>query len=297
MNIGVLGRAGNLDAQLDHAVAAEADGFDSWALPQLIAEDALTTLALAGTRTDTIGLDTAVVPVYGRHPANLAMQATTVNAACGGRLRLGIGLSHEMLVEGVFGISFEKPVGYLSEYLDILLPAMAGELVGVDGDRNTFRGAIQPVADAPAVVVAALGPQMLRMAGRRTDGTVTWMTGPRTLGEHTVPTITQAAADAGRPAPRIVAGLPVCVTDDVDGARARANETFAFYGELPSYRAMLDREGVESPADIAIVGDEESVAAQITALAEEGVTDFGASEFAADGDEYRRTRSTLRSLL
>ncbi|MEZ5169673.1 MAG: TIGR03564 family F420-dependent LLM class oxidoreductase [Acidimicrobiia bacterium] len=297
MNIGILGRAGSLEDQLAHATGAEADGFASWALPQIMAEDALTTLAVAGTRTDRITLGTAVVPVYGRHPANLAMQATTVNAATGGRLLLGIGLSHQVMIEGVFGISFDKPVGYLSEYLDILLPAMAGEVVDVEGDRNSFHGATQPVAAAPPVVVAALGPQMLRLAGQRTDGTITWMTGRRTLGDHTVPTITQAAAEAGRPAPRIIVGLPVCVTDDVDGARARANELFAIYGELPSYRAMLDREGAESPGDVAIIGAEESVVDQIQALAGEGVTDFGASEFATNADEAARTRQALRSLL
>ncbi len=297
MKIGILGRAGSLDDQIRHARIAEADGFANWSLPQILAEDALTTLAVAAGSVPRLELGTAVVPVYGRHPAALAMQATTVNAAADGRLLLGIGLSHQMLIEGVFGIGFDKPVGFMREYLEILLPLMAGEAVSVDGDRNTFRGGLQPVGDPPPVVVAALGPQMLKLAGRLTDGTVTWMTGPRTLGDHTVPSITKAATDAGRGAPRIIAGLPVCVTDDVDGARARADELFAIYGTLPSYQAMLEREGADTPGDIAIVGDEESVATQITSLGERGVTDFGASEFAADAEERRRTRETLRSLL
>jgi alkanesulfonate monooxygenase SsuD/methylene tetrahydromethanopterin reductase-like flavin-dependent oxidoreductase (luciferase family) len=146
-------------------------------------------------------------------------------------------------------------------------------------------------------VVAALAPLMLKLAGRMADGTVTWMTGPATLAEHTVPTITAAAAAAGRPAPKVVVGLPVCVTDDVDRARERAGAVFAMYGFLPSYRAMLDREGAEGPADVAIVGDEQTVAAGIRRVADAGATDFSAAEFAVDPDERRRTRDLLRTLV
>jgi alkanesulfonate monooxygenase SsuD/methylene tetrahydromethanopterin reductase-like flavin-dependent oxidoreductase (luciferase family) len=138
---------------------------------------------------------------------------------------------------------------------------------------------------------------MLKLAGRMTEGTVTWMTGPATLAEHTVPTITAAAAEAGRPAPKVIVGLPVCVTDDVEAARARAAKTFAMYGFLPSYRAMLDREGAEGPADVAIVGDEATVAAGIRRVADAGATDFSAAEFAVGADDKRRTRELLRTLV
>ncbi len=146
------------------------------------------------------------------------------------------------------------------------------------------------------VLLAALGSQMLRLAGEQTDGTILWMTGPATVRDHVVPAITEAAAAAGRPAPRVVCLLPVCVTGDPDGARQRAARIFAIYGDLPSYRAMLDREGAAGPADVAIVGDEDAVGAQIRVLADAGVTDFVAGEFGR-GEDAARTRALLRSLL
>jgi 5,10-methylenetetrahydromethanopterin reductase len=148
--------------------------------------------------------------------------------------------------------------------------------------------------DVP-VLLAALGPQMLKLAGQRTAGTILWMTGPATVRDYIVPTINAAAQQAARPAPRVVCILPVCVTDDPDGARARAAKVFEIYGQLPSYRAMLDREGAQGPADVAIVGSEDEVTAQIAALADAGVTDFVAGEFGA-GDDRRRTRTLLKTL-
>ena len=144
-------------------------------------------------------------------------------------------------------------------------------------------------------MVAALGPQMLRLAGEQTDGTVLWMTGPATVRDHIVPVITAAAEAAGRPGPRVVCILPVCVTDDPDGARERAGKVFAIYGELPSYRAMLDREGAAGPADVAIVGDEDAVGAQLGALRDAGVTDFVAGEYTG-GADGARTRAFLKAL-
>jgi F420-dependent oxidoreductase-like protein len=147
----------------------------------------------------------------------------------------------------------------------------------------------------PSIIVAALGPKMLQITGSIADGTATWTTGVKTLGDHIVPTLTRAAADAGRPAPRIIAGLPVCVTEDVDAARELAAKTFAVYGTLPSYRAMLDREGAETPGDIALVGDESAVGAQVQALADAGVTDFGASAYGSP-EQIDRTRALMKDL-
>jgi len=146
------------------------------------------------------------------------------------------------------------------------------------------------------VMLAALGTQMLRLAGQQTDGTILWMTGPATVRDHVVPVITEAAAAAGRPAPRVVCILPVCVTSDPDAARTRAGRLFAVYGQLPSYRAMLDREGAAGPGDVAIVGDEDAVGAQISALAEAGVTDFVAGGY-GNPEDAARTHAFLRSLL
>jgi F420-dependent oxidoreductase-like protein len=236
------------------------------------------------------------VPTYPRHPAALAQQELTAQAALRGRLTLGIGLSHQIVIEGMFGYSFERPARHMREYLAVLLPILREGRVTFAGE--TMRAEIGLTAprdhDVP-VLLAALAPRMLRLAGREADGTVLWMTGPATIESHIVPAITAAAADAGRPAPRVVCLLPVCVTGDPDGARERAAQMFSIYGQLPSYRAMLDQEGAAGPADVAIVGDEAAVAAQIDALGGVGVTDFVAAEF-GQGDDAVRTRALLRDL-
>ncbi|HXP18456.1 MAG TPA: LLM class F420-dependent oxidoreductase [Streptosporangiaceae bacterium] len=281
----------------DELRRAADDGFSSAWMANIFGLDALTALAVAGGGVPGIEIGTAVVPTYPRHPAVLAQQALTAALALGGRLALGIGLSHKIVIEDMYGYSFDAPARHMSEYLSILLPLL-------DGQQATFEGATMragiglsvPRTGQVPVLLAALGPQMLRLAGERTDGTVLWMTGPATVRDYIAPAIGAAARDAGRPGPRIVCILPVCVTDDPDGARARAAEIFAIYGQLPSYRAMLDREGAQGPADVAIVGDEDTVAAQIAALADCGVTDFVAGEFATC-DERRRTRDVLRILI
>jgi 5,10-methylenetetrahydromethanopterin reductase len=214
-----------------------------------------------------------------------------------GRLVLGIGLSHKIVIEDMFGYDFGRPILHMREYLAVLLPLLDGQSASFTG--TTVRASIGLTTPSPGrvpVVVAALGAQMLRLAGEQTDGTVLWMTGPATVRDHIVPVITAAAESAGRPSPRVVCILPVCVTDDPDGARERAARVFAIYGELPSYRAMLDREGASGPADVAIVGDEDTVAAQIAVLAEAGVTDFVAGEYTG-GPDGARTRAFLRTLL
>ncbi len=275
--------------------AADA-GFSSAWMSNIFGFDALTALAVAGSQVPEIELGTAVVPVYPRHPAALAQQALTVAAAVDGRLALGIGLSHKIVIDDMYGYSFDRPARYMREYLSILLPLLDRQRVSFTGE--TMRASISlsvPSEGRVPVLLAALAPQMLRLAGERTDGTVLWMTGPATVSSHIAPAINAAAEAAGRPRPRVVCILPVCVTDDPGAARARAADVFAIYGQLPSYRAMLDREGAAGPADVAIVGGEDTVAAQIGALAQAGVTDFVAGEFAR-GAEAVRTRTLLTSL-
>jgi 5,10-methylenetetrahydromethanopterin reductase len=272
-------------------------GFASTWMSNIFGVDALTALAVAGSQVPGIEVGTAVVPTYPRHPAALAQQARTVAAAVDGRLVLGIGTSHRIVIEDMFGYDFGKPILHMREYLDVLLPLLDGQPVAVSG--TTVRANIGLTTPSPGrvpVLLAALGPQMLRLAGERTDGTVLWMTGPATVRDHIVPTITAAARDAGRPSPRVVCSLPVCVTDDPNGARERATQVFAIYGDLPSYRAMLDREGAAGPAEVAVVGDEDTVAAQVGALAEAGVSDFVAVEYTG-GPDGARTRAFLRTLL
>jgi F420-dependent oxidoreductase-like protein len=262
--------------------------------------DALTALAVVGHHVPGIELGTSVVPTYPRHPMMLASQALTVQSATDGRLALGIGLSHQFVIEQMFGYSFDKPVRHMREYLTILRALLHERSVQFRGESLTAMGTadIAPEIPAPPILVAALGTQMLRVTGHLADGTITWMTGPATLAEHTVPTLKSAIAEAGRPeAFRIVAGFPICVTDAVDNAKQRASQVFAVYGQLPSYRAMLDREGAEGPADVALVGDEKSVGASIEQLRDTGITDFLAAEFGGNDEERTRTRELLRTYL
>jgi len=285
------------DEMIAQVAALDAAGIEAAWASQIFAYDALTVLAAVGREVPDIALGSAVVPVYPRHPVMLAGQALTVQAACGGRFILGIGLSHQVVIEQVFGQSFEHPARHMREYLSILLPLLAGESVSFTGDvltASTF-GPLGVDAPAPPVLVAALGPTMLELAGRMAAGTVTWMTGPATLEGHIIPTIRAAAADAGRPLPQVAVGLPVCVTDDAAAARAGAAERYVVYGSLPSYRAMLDREGAPGPADVAIVGTVPEVRDRISQFVELGVTDFCAAPFGTTA-EVRATIDLLASL-
>jgi F420-dependent oxidoreductase-like protein len=270
-------------------------GFSAAWSAQVFSYEALTLFAVIGREVPGIALGTGVVPVYPRHPLVLAGSALTTQAAIGGRLILGIGLSHQIVVEGMWGYSFDRPARYMREYLDILQPALRGEQVQFEGEvlkGNTFGPIGVQVDTPPPVLLAALAPAMLKLAGSRADGTVTWMTGPATLDSHIVPSITKAASDAGRPAPHVVAALPVAITDDVDGARQKAARDYAVYDTLPSYKAMLDKEGASGPGDVAIAGDESTVAKELDRLADAGVTDFVATR-AGTREEWTRTLEFL----
>jgi F420-dependent oxidoreductase-like protein len=299
MRIGLgLEMDGTIDDVVARARALASTGVASLWSSQIFGWDTLTVMAIVGREVPGIDLGTAVIPVHPRHPMMLAEQALTVQAAAGGRFVLGIGLSHQVVVEGVWGSSFEKPARYMREYLSVLGPLVHGEQVSFNGDvirTNTFGPLDVAPTPPPPVVVAALGPTMLRIAGTQADGTITWMVGPATVGDHIVPTITAAAFDAGRPSPQVVVTLPVCVTADPDAARARADRIFAVYGQLPSYRAMLDREGAAGPADVAIVGSEEEVTAQIRRIAEVGATEFSGALYGTP-DEVERSRALLGAL-
>ncbi len=302
MRIGIgVGELGNQPATVDAVVeqvrAAERDGFASAWFANIFGLDAMTACAIAGRETERIELGTGVVPTYPRHPVAMAQQALSTSAACRGRFTLGIGLSHQIVIESMLGLSFAKPYSHMKEYLAVLGPLLREGQVSHAGEEFRVQAGVKVAgASAPPVLVAALAPKMLALAGREAAGTITWMTGSRTLAEHTVPRIREAAAAAGRPEPRIVCGLPVAVTDDPAAARARAAEVFVVYGSLPSYRAMLDREGAAGPADVAIVGDESAVGEQIERLGEAGVTDFLGAIFPV-GDDPRGSVARTRELL
>lgn len=287
---------GGTVAEVTDRVRAVADaGIPAAGMSQIFGYDALTVLAVAGSQVPDVELVTGVVPTYPRHPFMLAAQALTVQAATGGRLTLGIGLSHKLVVEGMWGLSFDRPLRHMREYLEVLLPLLRGEAVNFEGETIQARVGLEIDAPAPDVLVAALGPKMLELTGRVADGTMTWMTGAKTIEAHTVPDITTAAEAAGRKAPRVAVSLPVSVTADVDAARAQANDTFAIYGTLPSYRAMLDREGAAGPGDVAVVGDEDSVAAQLGHFADIGATDFIVAPFGSR-DDQARTKALVADL-
>jgi F420-dependent oxidoreductase-like protein len=295
MQIGVFLDSQEIDDFVTRVAGLHEAGFPSAWAPQVFGIDALTALAVAGREVPEIALGTAVVPTFPRHPSALAVQALTTQTASKGRLTLGIGLSHQMVVENMWGISFDKPARHMKEYLSALMPQLHEKSVSFKGETITAMGQLQVSHDIPAppVLVAALGPRMLKIAGTLADGTITWMTGTKTVSGHIVPAITAAADGAGKPAPRVVVALPVSVTDDEAAARERASTVFAIYGHLPSYRAMLDREGAEGPADVAIVGDAASVAAQIEAVFAAGATEFVAVPFF----EPKPTLDVLQGLL
>ncbi len=303
MRIGMMiGDGSNLGGSVDSLVAkikeAEEMGLHTAWLPQIFGVDAMTVMAIAGRETSRIELGTAVVPTYPRHPVTMAQQALTVQAASRNRFTLGIGLSHQVVIEGMFGLSFAKSYTHMKEYLGVLAPLIRERSVSFQGDSYRVNANITvPNAEACPILLAALAPKMLGLAGSIGNGTITWMTGPKTLREHTIPTLQAAAAAAGRPTARVVVGLPIAITDDVAAARAVAAQHFQIYGMLPSYRAMLDREGVAGPGDVVIAGDEATVEAQLAELRGMGVTDFLAAPFPvgdAPAKSLDRTTQFLR---
>lgn len=301
MRIGTMmampGDQSTISALIQGAQRAEAAGFASAWLPQVFGVDALTVLALAGRETSRIELGTAVIPTYPRHPTALAAQALTAQAASNGRIVLGIGLSHKVVIENMFGLDYSRPLRHMREYLTVLNSLLGGERVAFQGEEYRVNAQIGVTgASRPPVLVAALGPDMLKLSGRLADGTVTWMGNLPYLRDVAVPTITASAAAAGRPRPRVVAMMPVLVTKDIAAARGTAAQQFATYGQLPSYRATLDRGGAAGPADVAIVGTEEEVETQLRSFAAAGVSDLNAVVFAAPGGSTEGTLELLAAL-
>jgi F420-dependent oxidoreductase-like protein len=302
MQISIFAQLNGMDAPIDDTVETLAtlrdEGFRRLWMSQMPYEpDLLTVLAVALREVDTIEVASGVVPIQNLHPMLMAQRALTLSLISHGRFILGLGMTHQAVTEGMWGIPWDKPVRRLNEFLDGLLPLLSGEAADATGELVTTRGALTiSGAPRPDVYIAALGPQLLKIAGKRTAGTCTWMTGPKTLAGHVTPTLRQAAADAGRAERdvRVVASLPISVTDDVDGARKVAAEQFSVYGYLPSYRAMLDREGYAGPEDAAIIGDEATVKDRLEELRAAGVDEYVGAPFDALPEGQARTRAVLR---
>lgn len=284
---------------VDRIVQAEADGFPSVWLANIFSLDALTVLALAGERTSKVELGTAVVPTYPRHPHSLAQQAATVNVACGGRLALGLGRSHKMVIENMFGIPYDKPITHMREYLTVVRDLTQKGSCAVDGKMYKVNASLTVSGSSPfPILIGALMPKMLELCGELCDGTLTWMSGPRHIETNIVPVLKSSAEKAGRPMPRVIASLPLSVTADAERGKAFAAKAFEIYGILPVYRACLDAEGVAGPADLALVGDEATVRQGLERLAASGATDFYGAIFPTpdDADSTQRTMKFLASL-
>ena len=284
---------------VSHAAQAEADGFSTYWVAQLGVPDALTVLGVVGQATSTIELGTAVIATWPRHPLMLAAQALTTSELTQGRLVLGIGLAHKPTIEGTFKVPFARPAKHMEDYLAVLLPALRERKVSHEGDiwsAETEALGGPPDVPVPSVMLAAMGPRMLEMAGAQTDGDILWLSGPRTIETLIAPALHEAAEAHGRPAPRIVASVPVCVTDDADGVLELIAGFLVGYNDLPSYRGVMDLEGVDGPAGVSLVGDEATVRAGLQRFADAGATDFSALEFVFAEDDVRRTRALLKAV-
>jgi F420-dependent oxidoreductase-like protein len=290
----VTNRALGLDALLAEAVDADRLGLASFWIPNIFELDGMTAAALAGERTQRIELATAVVPTPPRHPAAMAQQALTTQLVCEGRFTLGIGLSHEMVTKGMFGLSYDRPARQMREYLEVLNPLLRGERAEADGEFYRANLALEvPSHRDVDVIVAAMGPRMLRVTGRLAHGTIPLLAGPKTLESHIVPEIRAGAREAGRPEPRVVAVLPIALTSDVGAAGGVVDELFAVYTQIPSYAGMLEREGKVPPSSVALLGDEANLRAQLRRLEAVGVTDFVGALVPVDEGAAVRTREFL----
>lgn len=289
-------RAERLNGLIDDVRAAERDGFASFWIPQVPGYlDALTAAALAGQATGRIELGTAVVPLQTRHPIPMAQQALTTQAACGGRFTLGLGPSHHWIVADQLGLPYDRPAGRLRDYLAVLDQAFAGPgRVDVENDSHRVHSPVDVVDAGPMpVVISALGPVMLRLAGERTSGTILWMADERAVAEHIVPRVTGAASAAGRPAPRVIAGVPValCRDDEVDAARVFASGVLGHADLSPNYARLLEHGDAEDVGDTMAAGDESAVLARIKRYRDAGVTDF-AARVVPFGDTPRARRES-----
>lgn len=303
MRIGLPGLGSTVEQVVRQAQRVEEDGFTSLWYTSGVVNDPLVAMAVAGRATSTIELGTAVMQTYACHPVLQASRAAAAAAAIGspGRFTLGVGPSHRPFIEDLLGIPYDRPGRHTDEYVQILGALLRGEHVRFSGEDFRVDAGPPALADgAPVpVLVGALGPRLLRVAGQHASGAVVWMGNARAIETHVVPRLRAAAAAAGRPGPRIVAGLPVAVHGDVDEARSTAARLFAIYGTLPNYQRILARGGIEGPAEAAIVGTEEHVAARVAELFDAGATDVWLAPFPVGGDRAgsrERTYGLLRDL-
>jgi F420-dependent oxidoreductase-like protein len=307
MRIGLMlgperGRYRHKAAQLvADAEAAERDGFTSIWVPQIPGDfDAFTAITLMGQATERVELGTAVLPIQTRHPIAMAQEALSVQAVCEGRFTLGIGVSHHWVIESQLGLPYERPALEMRSYLEVLNAALRGPgSVDVENDAYRVHSPIDVTDWGPnPVLLAALAPVMLRVAGELASGTILWLADERAVGDHIVPRITKAAAGAGRPAPRVVAGVPValCPEDEVDAARGWANRVLGHAEFSPNYQRLLDRGDAKDVGDILAAGDESAILERLRAFRDAGATDLAVRVLALGPDRESRRASRQRTL-
>jgi F420-dependent oxidoreductase-like protein len=280
------------------AEAAEQAGFTSIWVPQIPGDfDAFTAITLMGHATERIELGTAVLPIQTRHPIAMAQEVLSNQAVCEGRFTLGLGVSHHWVVEGMLGLEYQRPAHQLRNYLEVLNAALAGPgRVDVENDGYRVHSPMDVTDHAPTqVLLAALAPVMLRIAGEQASGTILWMADERAIAEHVAPRITKAAA--GRPAPRIVAGVPVtlCAKDEVDAARERANRVLGHAEYSPNYQRLLEYGDATDVGDILAAGDESAIVDRLRAFGDAGVTDLAARILTVGPDRAARIESRKRT--
>ena len=285
-----------VDRDVELGSQAERLGLDSVWFAQMASYDAIAVASAVGRAVPRISVGTAVVPIYPRHPQILASAAKTAQAATGGRFQLGIGLGAKDLLEPAYGLPYPPPITYLREYLGALRPLLDGADTGYCGATVTSHPfgatAVAGAEQAIPVVVAAMGPQALRITGEFADGTVPFLAGPKALEQHIIPVLTKAAAGAGRPAPRIIVTVPAVVTDKVEQVIASATHQLAFYEKIPSHQRVLNWEGVDRAAELVVVGDEDTVAAGLRRYLDAGATEITLShtDLAGEADRVRTWR-------
>src|SRR6476659_493476 len=299
-------RADRLAGVIDDAKSADAAGFSSFWIPQVPGYlDAMTAVALAGAATQRIELGTAIVPLQTRHPIAFAQQALTTHVACSGRFAVGVGPSHHWIIGDQLGLPYDRPAHLVRDYLEVLNAAFTPGSVDVENDSFRVHSPMD-VSDpgAPPILLAALGPTMLRIAGEHASGTILWMADERAVEDHVVPRITDAANSAGRPVPRVVAGVPValCATDEIDDARSYASEVLGHADFSPNYVRLLEHGDAEDVGDTMAAGDEAAIVGRLRRYRDAGVTDLAARIVPLGSDavtrraSHRRTQEFLASM-
>ncbi len=299
MNYGIMIETNkSIEKLVSSLKSSQTEGINEFWVSQIFGYDSLTLIGILSQHIKDVSFGTAVVPIQPKHPFALALQALTVSSSMSQKLTLGIGLSHQMVIENIYGLSFLKPAEQMQEYLQILNPVLRGEGVNFSGEhyRVSYMGKVEiSTGNRPSVIVAALGTKMLEIAGKLADGTATWMTGLNTVRDHIVPNISNSAEKSGKNAPEIIVGLPICVTENIEQAKQMASNLFAIYGSLPSYRSMLDKEKASGPEDVAIIGSQQQVSETLLSLPNYGATKFIGGVF-GNSKEIENTISLIAQI-